>query len=170
MSHLEQSACGAAARSARPRARRRSVVRARWLLLLTLLLASWREARAEDKPDVIRIANPGVGIGNRPVVGGSAWSLVHLRGMLEDEFAPDGIKVSWTFLRGAGPAVNELYANQLTDFSAYGDLPSIIGRASGLDTRRLRAVFTPRSGPGARDLHHEGRRPLQLQWDTDGLR
>ena len=118
MSHLEQSACGAAARSARPRARRRSVVRARWLLLLTLLLASWREARAEDKPDVIRIANPGVGIGNRPVVGGSAWSLVHLRGMLEDEFAPDGIKVSWTFLRGAGPAVNELYANQLTDFSA----------------------------------------------------
>jgi sulfonate transport system substrate-binding protein len=89
---------------------------------------------------VIRIANPGVGIGNRPVVGGSAWSLVHLRGMLEDEFAPDGIKVSWTFLRGAGPAVNELYANQLTDFSAYGDLPSIIGRASGLDTRILASM------------------------------
>src|SRR5262245_51464144 len=89
----------------------------RALMLLTLLwLGVGVVARAEDRPEVIRIANPGVGIGNRPVVGGSAWSLVHLRGMLEDEFKPDGIRITWTFLRGAGPAVNELYANNLTDF------------------------------------------------------
>jgi sulfonate transport system substrate-binding protein len=94
-------------------------------------------ARAEDKPAVIRIAVPGVGIGNRPVVGGSAWAVVHLRGQLEEEFKADGIQVTWNFLRGAGPAVNELYANHLVDFANYGDLPSIIGRASGLDTRIL---------------------------------
>lgn len=94
-------------------------------------------AIADGKPQVIRIANPGVGIGNRPVVGGSAWSLLHLRGTLETEFAPDGTAVNWNFLRGAGPAVNELYANNLADISLLGDLPSIIGHAGGLETRVL---------------------------------
>jgi sulfonate transport system substrate-binding protein len=78
-----------------------------------------------------------VGIGNRPVVGGSPWSLLHLRGTLESEFKPDATQVTWTFLRGAGPAVNELYANGLADISLLGDLPSIIGHAGGLETRVL---------------------------------
>jgi sulfonate transport system substrate-binding protein len=42
-------------------------------------------------------------------------------------------------LRGAGPAVNELYANGLLDFSTLGDLPSVIGRSSGLSYRLLAA-------------------------------
>jgi sulfonate transport system substrate-binding protein len=106
-----------------------------WLLGFVLTSASL--VQAEDKPTEIRIAVPGVGIGNRPVTGGSATSTAHLRGMLEEEFRKDGIKVTWTFLRGAGPAVNELYANNLVDISPLGDLPSIIGRASGLRTRVL---------------------------------
>jgi sulfonate transport system substrate-binding protein len=36
--------------------------------------------------------------------------------------------------------VNELYANNLLDFSALGDLPSIVGRASGLEYRLLAAA------------------------------
>lgn len=83
------------------------------------------------------MANPGVGVGNRPAVGGSSSSVMHLRGMLEEEFRPDGIEVKWSFLRGAGPAVNEAYANGLVDFSLLGDLPSIIGKAGGLKTRIL---------------------------------
>jgi sulfonate transport system substrate-binding protein len=94
-------------------------------------------AWAGDGPSVIRVVNPGVGIGNRPVVGGSAWSLLHLQGALESEFSKDGTKVTWNFLRGAGPAVNELYANGLADVSLLGDLPSIVGRAGGLKTRIL---------------------------------
>lgn len=94
-------------------------------------------ARAEDKPSEIRIGVPQVGNGNRPYVGGSSIATMHLRGLLEEEFAKDGIKISWNFLRGAGPAVNELYANGLVDFSSLGDLPSIVGRASGLKTRLL---------------------------------
>lgn len=92
---------------------------------------------AEDKPAVIRIANPGVGIGGRPVVGSSPWSLLHIKGVLEEEFKADGIQVKWTFLRGAGPAVNELFANGLADIASLGDLPSIIGKSSGLKTRML---------------------------------
>jgi sulfonate transport system substrate-binding protein len=93
--------------------------------------------RAEEKPAVIRIANPGVGIGGRPVVATGPWSLLHIQGVLENEFKADGIRVEWTFLRGAGPAVNELFANGLADIASLGDLPSIIGKSSGLKTRVL---------------------------------
>jgi sulfonate transport system substrate-binding protein len=96
--------------------------------------------RAEDKPPAIRIANPGVGIGGRPVVAYGAWSLLHIKGILEDEFKPDGIPVTWTFARGAGPAVNELFANDLADISLLGDLPSIIAKSGGLHTRLLAAA------------------------------
>jgi sulfonate transport system substrate-binding protein len=114
-------------------------------ILLTLAatlsaLALQTTAAHADKPSEIRIAFPGVGAGNRPFVGGHSTASMHLRGMLEEEFRKDGIKVSWTFLRGAGPAVNELYANGLADFSLLGDLPSIVGRASGLETRLLAAT------------------------------
>src|ERR1700759_5468109 len=101
----------------------------RWPAVVTLaavLLSAFR-AHAEDKPKVIRIAYPGVGVVNRPFGTGSALATAHLRGLLEDEFKPDGIQIEWSFLRGAGPAVNELFANGLLDFTLLGDLPSVIG-------------------------------------------
>jgi sulfonate transport system substrate-binding protein len=101
-----------------------------------------RLARAAEKPSLIRIAFPGVGIGNRPFVGGGNAANLHLQGALEDEFKADGIKVQWTFLRGAGPAVNELYANGLVDISPLGDLPFIVGQASGLKRKVLASAFT----------------------------
>ena len=102
-------------------------------LALTLLSGL---ARA-DAPAVIRLGYPGVGVGNRPAAAGNAVATMHLRGMLEDEFRKDGIQINWSFLRGAGPATNELFANGLLDFSLLGDLPSIVGRASGLSYRLL---------------------------------
>jgi sulfonate transport system substrate-binding protein len=110
----------------------------RWAALLAALVLLSPLARA-DAPTEIRISVPGVGVGNRPVVGGSAAATAHLRGLLEEEFKPDGVRITWNFLRGAGPAVNELFANGLTDFSTLGDLPSIVGFASGLGYRALLA-------------------------------
>lgn len=107
---------------------------------LTLLLALTSTLAHADAPTVIRMGVPGVGVGNRPVTGGSSAATMHLRGMLEEEFKKDGIRISWSFLRGAGPAVNEAYANGLVDFSLLGDLPSIIGKAGGLHTRVLAAT------------------------------
>lgn len=98
-------------------------------------------AYAADKPSVIRVAYPGVGIGNRPFVGGGPAADLHLKGLLEAEFKADGIKVEWSFLRGAGPAVNELYANGLADVSPLGDLPFIIGTAGGLKRKVLSTSF-----------------------------
>jgi len=111
----------------------------RWLVALSLFVLSAGVAHA-DKPSVIRMAFPGVGVGNRPVTGGSSISTMHLRGMLEEEFKNDGIQITWSFLRGAGPATNELYANGLADFSLLGDLPSIIGHSGGLKTKVLAAT------------------------------
>jgi len=131
---------------------------AAFVAAFALLLITALPARA-DAPSVIRIAYPGVGVGNRPVVGGSSAATLHLKGMLEEEFKKDGIQITWSFLRGAGPAVNELYANGLVDFSLLGDLPSIIGRAGGLKTRVLAAtgirgnsyIFVP-SGSAAQSV------------------
>lgn len=109
------------------------------LSVTALSLMGERIARAAA-PSVIRLGVPQVGIGNRPIVGGSNIATVALRGLLEEEFKTDGIKIQWNFLRGAGPAVNELFANGLADFGwGLGDLPSIIGHAGGLKTRLLAA-------------------------------
>jgi sulfonate transport system substrate-binding protein len=108
--------------------------------VLLLWLSLFAALASADAPTVIRMAVPGVGVGNRPVTGGSSASTMHLRGMLEKEFEKEGIRITWSFLRGAGPAVNEAYANGLVDFSLLGDLPSIIGRAGGLKTRVLAAT------------------------------
>jgi len=109
------------------------------LSVSALGLVGERVARAAA-PTVIRIGVPGVGIGNRPIIGGSSVATVALRGLLEQEFKAEGIRIQWNFLRGAGPAVNELFANGLADFGwGLGDLPSIIGHAGGLKTRILAA-------------------------------
>ncbi|WP_437940426.1 ABC transporter substrate-binding protein [Sorangium sp. So ce341] len=86
---------------------------------------------------MIRVGVPGVGVGNRPVTGGSFFSLLHLQGSLVEELKKDGIEVTWSFFRGAGPAVNEAVANNLLDIWTHGHLPSVVGRASGLKTRLL---------------------------------
>jgi sulfonate transport system substrate-binding protein len=95
-----------------------------------------RAARA-DAPSVIRIGYPGVGVGNRPASSGNTVATMHLKGMLEDEFKNDGVQIRWSFFPGAGPAVNDAYANGLLDFSDLGDLPSVVGRASGIAYRVL---------------------------------
>jgi sulfonate transport system substrate-binding protein len=112
-----------------------------FIILVLALLALPNPARA-DAPSEIRIFYPGVGVGNRPAVQGNAVAVMHLRGMLEEEFKNDGIQISWSFLRGAGPAVNESYANGLVDFNLLGDLPSIVGLSSGLDYKVLAATST----------------------------
>lgn len=105
--------------------------------LLAALILTLPSAALADKPTEIRVGYPGVGIGNRPASFGNIIATAHLKGLLEQEFKNDGIKIRWSFLRGAGPAVNELFANNLLDFSHLGDLPSVVGRASGLKYRAL---------------------------------
>lgn len=119
--------------------------------LAAALLAFAAQAAA---PKVIRIAAPDLSAGAKPSYGGQV-DYLNVNKLIEREFAKDGIKVEWSFFKGAGPAINEAFANRQIDFAFLGDLPSIIGRSSGLDTRVLLALtrgvtvylaVTPESG------------------------
>lgn len=115
-------------------------------LTATAVLGAALPVLAEDKPLEIRLGVPGAGVGGKPKVGGSAYATAHLRGVLEKEFAKDGIKVNWLFFPGAGPALNESLSNKKVDFGVgHGDLPVIVGRSSGLKNKLL--LTTGRFGP-----------------------
>jgi len=108
-----------------------------WASLGLLLLAP---AAVAQEPVTIRIGFASVGIDNRQFAGGSSAAIAHANRYVEDEFKTDpAIKVEWFFFKGAGPAVNEAFANGQLDFAIQGDLPQVIGRASGLKTKILLA-------------------------------
>jgi sulfonate transport system substrate-binding protein len=94
-------------------------------------------AQAQENPKVVRIAFSGAGVGGKPASSGGALATAHQRGILEKEFAKDGIKVEWSFFVGAGPATNEALALKKIDFATQGDLPLVVARANGLRTRIL---------------------------------
>lgn len=93
---------------------------------------------ADDKPTVIRIGFPNAGTGGRPLGGGSFPHNAHHLRAIDEEFKADGIRIEWKFFPGAGPALNESFANGLIDFGfGHGDLPLIVGRSTGLKHKVL---------------------------------
>ncbi|KYF51487.1 nitrate ABC transporter substrate-binding protein [Sorangium cellulosum] len=107
---------------------------------VSLVLISIFERRAPDeKPTVIRLGVATAGAGNPPVYGGSSSATAQINGWIEEEFKADGIRVEWRFFKGAGPGVNEALASGQLDFAFQGDLPAIVGRASGVKTKLLLA-------------------------------
>lgn len=110
------------------------------LAMLLTLLALWSGTVWADKPSEINFGVASVGIGGRPQVGGNFIAVAHAKGMLEEEFKADGIKINWFFFKTAGPGVNEAYSNKLLDFAWQGDLPQIIAKANGLPTKYILAA------------------------------
>ena len=103
-----------------------------------------RPARAATLP--VRIGFASIGAGNRPFAGGSPAATAHAGHYVEDALqGRQDVDVQWFFFAGAGPAVNEAFANGQLDLALQGDLPSIIGRANGLKTKIVMAtgVGTP---------------------------
>jgi sulfonate transport system substrate-binding protein len=109
----------------------------RRLFLVALCIAT---SPAGAEPLIIRFGFASVGIDSKPFTGGTPASTAHAGRYVDDALRdePD-IKVEWYFFKGAGPAVNEAIANGQLDFAWQGDLPSVIGRASGLKTKILLA-------------------------------
>ncbi|TBV07982.1 ABC transporter substrate-binding protein [Phytopseudomonas dryadis] len=87
----------------------------------------------------IRIAVSDIGAGGKPA-GGGLVDVLHAQKRLENEFAGDGIAVQWVFVKGAGPVINEAFANGQVDMAYLGDLASIVGKAGNLDTRVVAAA------------------------------
>ncbi|MDR3529236.1 MAG: ABC transporter substrate-binding protein [Rhodopila sp.] len=116
------------------------MIRRRTLLTgLGTALATTRIARAED-PVTIRFGFANVGVDNRQFSGGNAIATAHAEHYIDNELKDlPGVKVEFAFFKGAGPAVNEAFANGQLDFASQGDLPQVIARANGLRTRQLAA-------------------------------
>ena len=107
------------------------------ILATSTLLPTLQTFAAEAKPTVIRLSTPYVGTGNRPVGYSNYYSTTQTLGLIEKEFQKDGIKIQWNNFKGAGPAINESFANGLVDITWIGDLPALIGKASRLDTKLI---------------------------------
>ncbi|MEN0106811.1 MAG: nitrate ABC transporter substrate-binding protein, partial [Pseudomonas sp.] len=105
---------------------------------LTVVLALAASGAVAGELKQIRIAVPDISAGKTPS-GAGIVDVLRDRQDLEKEFAADGIEVQWNFFKGAGPAVNEALANGQVDFAYLGDLPAIVGKANGQDTRQLSA-------------------------------
>lgn len=86
----------------------------------------------------IRIAVPDLGVGAQHS-GGGVVDVLRDQQIFEKAFADQGIKIQWNFFKGAGPVINEAFANGQIDLAYLGDLAAIIGKSSGLDTRVLSA-------------------------------
>ncbi len=103
------------------------------------LVAGLMTAAPASAETLIRIGYPGTGLDDRPFAYGEFTAVAHVQHLVEAEFKdqPD-VKVTWTFFRGAGPALNESLAAGQLDFAAgLGDLPAIVGRSRGLQTEFL---------------------------------
>ena len=107
----------------------------------TLVFGLLGLTQASSEPLTVRIGFASVGADNRQFSGGSAASIAHAEHYVEQELRdhPE-VKIEWSFFKGAGPAVNEAFANNQLDFALQGDLPQIIGRANGLKTKILLAA------------------------------
>lgn len=95
---------------------------------------------AHADADVLRIGVASAGGGDPVTFSGSSLGIVRNQQLLEKAFAGSGTEVQWFFFKGAGPAVNEALSNKQLDFAYEGDLPQVVGRSNGLDTRLLAAI------------------------------
>ena len=109
------------------------------LLSVTACVSNLSLANESTKVSSVRIA-----VVARPNSAGQlAFSgsagLVALDGSLERELQALGIKLEWVPVTTTSVAtqVNEAFANKSIDLAAYGDLPSIIANASGLQTKLI---------------------------------
>ena len=112
----------------------------RFLIVVSLLIAGWSLHAADpDQPEVVRIGFATIGLNGRLVAPLSPIATAQHQGLIDARFKEHGIRIDWNFYKGAGPAVNEALANGQLDFAWQGDLPGIVGRASGLKTKLLLA-------------------------------
>lgn len=115
----------------------KNIIRFYWSVVILILLMCSQVSFAQS-PKVIRIASPDISAGSKHSGFGTV-NVLYVNKWLEQEFAKKNIKVEWLFFKGAGPAINEGFANNQVDFAVLGDFPAIIAKAAGLDTQLLLA-------------------------------
>lgn len=112
----------------------------RRLVVLAILLAPTFVFASEAAfPKVIRLGLPVQGTGNRPIPAESYFGNVQMKGLLEEEFKKEGIKIEWNNFKGASAAVNEAVVNGLLDVFLQNDMVGEIARSNGLKSKVILA-------------------------------
>lgn len=111
------------------------------LLLTGLALAVLNGAAAwaaDTLPAVVRIAVVAFPYGNKVAYSGVP-GILDQEGWLEADLKARGVRLEWVPVspQNVASTVNEAFANGSIDFADYGDLPSIILNAGGVETRLL---------------------------------
>ncbi|WP_148716136.1 ABC transporter substrate-binding protein [Chitinolyticbacter meiyuanensis] len=97
-------------------------------------------AHASALPPVVRIGVASPSVGNPPVYTTGSIGLARHKGWIDAEFKGTSTRIEWFFFKGAGPAVTEALTNNQLDVVFQGDLPSIMAKAAGLNTRLVLPV------------------------------
>ncbi|MBB3224015.1 PhnD/SsuA/transferrin family substrate-binding protein [Pseudoduganella umbonata] len=101
-------------------------------------LAPGHAATGAPPPKAIRLAGGASYAAGKLRLSGLAYVIAE-QGWLEQQLKARGIALEWfgTSHAAVGPMVNEGFANGSVDFASYGDLPSAILNAGGVETRLL---------------------------------
>lgn len=96
------------------------------------LLAESTDFPTGHKADTVKV-------GYVDVTGGGVLSdmlgVARDQGFIEEELTAIGVKAELVPMTGAGPAINEALASKHLDIGVLGDVPAVIGKASGIDTQ-----------------------------------
>ncbi len=108
------------------------------VLLSTVLFINLQQAFAADAVKEVRIAAVAYGKDGKTGFNGSA-GVVDTEGWLRAELQKQNIKLTWVAIppQSVATTINEDFANHSIDFADYGDLPSVILNANGIDTRLI---------------------------------
>lgn len=106
------------------------------LAAATFMLGAAAHVAAADGVKEVRIATVAYSTGGKVGYSGSA-GVIEKQGWLKNELQKIGVKLVWVPVaaQSVGATINEGFANRSIDLAAYGDLPSIILNAGGVETR-----------------------------------
>lgn len=108
------------------------------LIVAGLFAFRWRDGADGETPKTLTIASIAYSNnGEQRYAGNSA--IIQEQGWLKAELAKRGVQLVWLPVPTAvgGPIINEGFAAKRIDFAGYGDFPTIIANASGIETRLI---------------------------------
>lgn len=106
------------------------------LVAISFTFGLLSDALAADSAKEVRIATVAYNVNGKIGFNGST-AIVEKQGWLRNELAKQGVKLTWVPVtaQSVGVTINEGFANKSIDFAGYGDLPSVILNAGGVETR-----------------------------------
>ncbi len=111
-------------------------------VIAVLILSSvFSSAFAKEKKSKSKGKAKEVNVGYVDATGGGLLSdivgVARDKGFFDAEFNKIGVKLNLVPMTGAGPAINEALAGGSLDIGELGDVPAVLGKVNGVDTKLI---------------------------------